>query len=663
MRPFLTVLLLLAPTASAAPPAPAALTRTVTVVGHSAGAFGLPSQPYGPLAGGVAWSADGQEVSTLDTTRTLKRWRTADGALLETRKLSPPATVPDASLILEGGAPGGSLMLQAHGYRENRPVSLRYHLNLKTGAQTPQAACAPSAATLNTCTPDGRVRAWIEGGELNWQRAGAVTHHTLPAGLAPRLESGQSSGALALSPDGSRAALLTLQSQDVVFGGQGVLLTWALDADGGVTARQTVLTGPRLYPGATLRWTGQGWLLAANAYNTGDENGSGGARSGQLLAFFGAAGKQLWSLSPGVNLRGAWPSPDGARFVTLREGSLPEMRRTSDGAFLRGLGESVVSAVPLSGERALLALNRGGGAGRIARADGGRLTTLAPLKVDELAASLGGQRFASAQNRLVRVHGASGAVLKSWNAAGRVDALAFSPDGQVLSARVWGRPQAQVQAWTLDGTPLKLPAGAIFPVSAAVFRKANDKNGPQQGYRERLSVSTREGKPLWDTGWQRGSVSVWPSADGRAAALSGMDPQARVDPVTSVFRRVNARTGQAGPSLFMKPTTQDPNSGWGLSALEGTGRLALLAEGGGDGCGWGLYGYALADLQTGRRLPTPPQLASGYQREGGCGFNVPFLQAAFAPDAKLLIRDGNRLDWWTIPGYSLPGPATGPGTP
>lgn len=644
-----TALLLLTPTASAA-----SLAGTVTVPGHDAGSFGLPGPPHGELAGGAAWTPDGAEIYTLDTTRTLKRWRASDGALLRTRQLRPPAAVPDGNLILEEGAPDGTLLVQAQGYRGGRQINLRFRLNLKTGAQTPQPECAPSLRTLNTCTPDGRTRAWIEGGELNWQREGKITSHALPAGLAPSLTSGQSSAVLALSGDGKRAAMLTLRGKDIVFGGQGVLLTWELGRGGAVTARQTAPAGPLLYPGATLRPASGGWLLASNVFNSGDEYGNGGARRGQRLAFHDAAGKPVWSLPFSVNLRGAWPSPDGQQFVTLRDGSVPEVRRTADGTFRRGLGESVTAAVPLSGQRALLALNRGGGAGRVARADGGRLTTLSTLKVDELAASPDRRQFASAQNRLVRLHDARGAVQKSWNAAGRVQALAFSPDGGVLSARVWGGQHIEVQAWKLDGTPLKLPAGAQFPVSSVVLSKQNDKNGPQQGYRERLSVSTLDGKPLWNTVWQRGSVSAWPSADGWAAALSGMDPQAAFDPVASVFRRVNLQTGKSGPALLMKPTTTDPNSGWSLQALNSAGKLALLRESSGDGGGWGLLGYALADLQTGQRLPTPPGLASGYDRENGSGGKVAFPQATFAPDGKLLIQDGNRLDWWAFSSYGRP---------
>ncbi|MVN87425.1 hypothetical protein GO986_11665 [Deinococcus sp. HMF7620] len=644
MRAFLLAALLASVASAASSP------HTITLPGHGAGSFGSPNDPIGALAGGVAWRSD-QEVYTLDTTRVLKRWSVASGALLATQTLSPLAAVLGGTLTLEDRAPDGGLLLQGQGYRGAKPVGLRARLNLQTGKAQPEAACTASAVTLNRCTPDGQTRAWVQGGALRVQGRGTGRTWTLPKGLKPAV--------LGLSPDGRRAALLVLTPvADWGDHGRGTLYIWN-DLSRSAAPQRLDLKAPLLLPGGTLRPAGQGWLLAATVYNTGDRTSGGGAREGQWLALFDLAGRVAWQVPATVGLRGAWPSPDGRRFVTLRGGSVPEVRRTADGTLLRGLGEAVQAAVPLARGHALVALHGGGGAGRLALVDRSGVRTLAPVRAAVLAATPTGTLFASAQGRLVRLHGARGEVKGSWNAAGEVAALAFSPDSQVLSAWVSTRTGTLVQAWTLAGKPLNLPAGATFPVQSVVFTTADDKNGPEQGYRERLSVLTLSGKVLWQTPWTRGGLSVQPSADGRAAVLSGLDPQATGDPVARRFWRVNTQTGRPGPVLVMKPTTQDPNSGWQLRALNGTGRLALLGEGSGDGCGWGLLGYRLADVQTGRLLPTPARLAQGYNRTGGCGFNVPFLRAAFAPDGHLLIQDGNRLDWWSIPGFSLQAVPTG----
>ncbi|MFC6659803.1 hypothetical protein [Deinococcus multiflagellatus] len=227
-------------------------------------------------------------------------------------------------------------------------------------------------------------------------------------------------------------------------------------------------------------------------------------------------------------------------------------------------------------------------------------------------------------------------------------ALAFTPDGQALSAWTQSEARGEVRAWRLNGTPLPLPAGTVFPLSSVLLTRTADQGGPQATHRERLSAQQPGGPVLWQTPWRRGSLSAWPAADGRSAALWSQHPNSQSDPVITQFWRVALHSGQAGPTLNMAPTTRDPNSGWTLAALRGDGRRALLQESTGDGCGWGLYGFALADLFTAQRLPTPPGLASGYARRGGCGFGVPLPQTTFDPDGRLLVQDGNRLDWWTI---------------
>lgn len=78
----------------------------------------------------------------------------------------------------------------------------------------------------------------------------------------------------------------------------------------------------------------------------------------------------------------------------------------------------------------------------------------------------------------------------------RVQRLAFSPDGAVVSAQVWNprNGQGQVQAWTAEGQPLKVPPGTTFPVSRVVLTEANDKNGPQQGSRPAASLESPFGR-------------------------------------------------------------------------------------------------------------------------------------------------------------------------
>lgn len=250
--------------------------------------------------------------------------------------------------------------------------------------------------------------------------------------------------------------------------------------------------------------------------------------------------------------------------------------------------------------------------------------------MDALAA-LREDRFASAQDRLVRLHDFRGRVLRQWNAAGNVQRLAFSPDGAVVSAQVWNpqNGQGQVQAWTAGGQPLKVPTGTLFPVSRVVLTEANDKNGPQQSYRERLSASSLA---FGKREWRRGGFGLRLSGHGRWAALSSQAPDAQRDPVDMEFWRLNTATGQPGPMLRLKPTTTDPTSGWGLTALSADGRLALLREGVGV---VRVRAGELADRQEGAYACWPCQ---GLQPAGGCGRDLP------SPLRPCGLRAGQPLD-------------------
>ncbi|UQN08203.1 WD40 repeat domain-containing protein [Deinococcus sp. QL22] len=649
MRLLPAVLTALLPFASAT-----SILSTTPIPGHAAGSFGRGDAPFGELTGGAAWSADSRTVFTLDTTRLLYRWQVG-GQRLGTQLVKPPVILTNPGLNLSGAANAAGLPVLARGEQRNQPVTLAYRLKLETGQLTAQPGCSRPLRTMTrvACTLDVQTRIWLEGGELQWQRGDQVERFPLPAGLSLNPDGGRPSTALALSDDGQRVALLALRGEkDVsIFGGQGRLLTWTRNGTGQVKAQQVTLTGPPLYAGATLDWVDGRVLVASNVYNAGNEYGSGGALFGQQLALYPPGAPPVWRLGPQVGLRGAFPSPDGQLFVTIRDGSVPEVRRIKDGAYVRSLGEAVLDTAPLSGGRVLLAVQGGAGTGRVALHQPGSLKTLYRGRADLVAASTDGQRFASAFGQTLRLHSSSGQVLRAWQAAGRVQRLAFSPDGQVLSVEqdVFNGPTL-TSAWRMDGSPFPLPAGTQFPVTSVLLVKESRKDGPQSNYRECWTVAERTGHTLWQTPWHSSRIAGLPSPDGRFLAQFGMTAQTlnpgELGPVprVNVFSRVEAHTGKQGAVLRVPVEhSTDVYAGWGLSAFDG--RTVLLAETSGDGCGGLLYGYRLADLNTGKLLNTPAQLRGGYERLIGCGHYAFRPKTKFAPDGRLLIQDGNRLDW------------------
>lgn len=205
-----------------------------------------------------------------------------------------------------------------------------------------------------------------------------------------------------------------------------------------------------------------------------------------------AEGKRVWDTSPQTGLSQVWPSPDGQSFVSIRSGSVPEVRRVADGAFLRGLGEAVVAALPVKSGQALVALQAGGGQGRIALSTPAGLKTLTNLKVSSLALNHDATRFLSSSGRTIRLHDMSGKVLRTIAAGGEVLALAFTADQRSFSAAIargapdYGEPLTA--AWTLQGQPRKLPKDTVFPPTSPVITLSQDQNGPQQTHRERLSA-------------------------------------------------------------------------------------------------------------------------------------------------------------------------------
>lgn len=654
MRLLLPILLLLSSAASAI-----SLTSTTPIPGHAAGSFGLSDEPFGQLSGGTAWSADGSLIYTLDTTRELKVWRASDGALQRGQRLTAPAFAPDeqadfpsTELNLSGTADAQGLPLTARSWKTGTPSLWRYRLDTGSGRATKDAVC-PADLTIGLGCAGG-ARVWQEGRTIRWQRGGETRTLTLPTGLQTKTLEFSS---MALSPDGQRLALLALDGDEVrIFGGAGVLLTWEW---GAAQPTQTRLGGSNLMAGSTLHWAGEDVLLGSNVYRFGNVYGDS---SGQRLMLVAPGRGAVWELDESAELRGVYPSPDGTQFVAVRSGSVPEVRRVDDGRFVRALGAAVLDAEPLAGGKALLAVQDGGGFGRIVRHRPGELATLYRGQAKQVASNRDGSRFASSAGRKLRLHDIGGKVLREWQTEGPVLDLAFSPDGAVLSARIITTYQVQgvenwreeTRAWRVaDGTVYPLPAGTEFPVSSVLLIKEDGRT--DGNYRERRVVREQgSGRELWTTPAHSTHLGALASPDGRWLAQTGMTqstvapiPERREAPLINHFSRVDARTGKSGPVLKVPVEhSKDPYAGWGLAAFDG--EHVLLSESSGDGCGASLYGYQLANLAAGRLLDTPARLNSGYARLMGCGVYNPWPKAAFAPDGRLLIRDGNRLDWWTL---------------
>lgn len=617
---FLTVFLTLA-SASAAK-----LTSSQTIAGHSLNSFGYPGSEMGKQTGGVAWSADSLRVYTLDTTGRLLTWDAQTGKLLAQRQQQAPGgQAKDRVLLTLSGWQGEQLRLQAKSYNGAKEVVQDFTADAATG----------KATLLKEYPAESRI-VRLSGDKIVRQLGADKAVVTVPAGLKV--------GAVALGQDGNVAALAVKQSDQYAQDGPASLLLW----DGKILKTVSLGATRMNLDGSRLVGTPKGWLLAMSIQDTQ----TGGTRGdGQRIGLYTSSGERVWDNPVKSGLSGVWVSPDGQSFLAIRDGSVPELRRLSDGAFIRGLGEAVVAAAPVRQGQALLALNSGGGKGRIALSTPAGLKTLSDLKADSLAVNNDATRFLSSTGNTIRLHDFSGKVLQTVNAGGEVRFLAFTGDNRSFSAAVVLKPQdygnPATAAWTLAGQPLKLPKDAVFPLTSPVITLTQDQNGSQQTHRERLTA-WQNGKSVWQSAW-RVTYRPTPSADGRWLAVSSQSPNSKSDPVQMDFFRLNVTTGKPSKTLTVAPTTKDPNSGQGIAALSRTGHYALLQEGTGDGCGWGLYGLRLADLSAAKVLPTPKALAQGYQRFGGCGYNVPFVEASFASDNSLLLQDGNRLDWWQVP--------------
>lgn len=626
-------LLALAPSSSAA-----RLTSSVILPGHSLNSFSALSNMTPVLGGGAAWSADGQQVYTLDTTGALKRWDVRTGRLLLERQQKGPGNVKVTGfppILTLSGWRGDRLRLRAHGDREGQPVVQDFTADPARGTVTLVGDCPSSRLNLRVCLPGGRS-AFLQGGRLVRRDGQGDRTVEVPAGLKV--------GALVLNRGGQVAALAVRPAGKFAgdVDGPATLLLW----DG--ETLNTVSLGDRnmSLQHARLTWTPLGWLYAMSMH---DAQGGGIRTEGQMVGLLQPSGERVWDFSPQLGLRGVWPSPDGQQFMTFRQGSVPEVRRMTDGAFVRGLGEAVVDARPLQSGEAVVAVLSGGNTGRIVLSTPAGVKPLSGLKAEHLAVNRDGTRFLSSEKNLIRLHDIRGKVLLSLQVPGFVGALAFRPGDGSFSAAVSREPYGEQStlAWTLGGKALVLPKNTVFPLSSPILTLTQDQKAPGQSHRERLTAVSG-GETLWQSGW-RVSYGLRPSVDGRWLAAWSQSPASKRAPVEVDFFRFDTRSGSLSKTLTVKPTTGDGNSAWSLVALSQDGRYALLREGTGDSCGWGLYNFKLADLGTGKAVPTPEGLAQAYRRMGGCGVNLPFVATHFGPGYTLLIQDGNRLDWWQVP--------------
>lgn len=691
----------------------------VQVTGHAAGTFGRAGDIGGP-SGGVAWGPNGTAY-TLDGARVLYGWNVSTGRSLSRQALWPPASLLGArdpafgpQLFLDGtqGAAAG-LLVRVEGFQNALPYRTAFTLT-PDGRRVLGDPCPTSDAVPRGCTLVGRltVQDRTQAGatapqtpplELTYKDPATgktVTTRPEPPPDGARLILGElGSGASRIpsstvtlprgkvlrvvpSPDGSRTAVLRLVTGnlgagsgtayvDVVQRKGGKRVTWALP---GTTLAEDAAPD--------LRWVGNSRLLTATALQ--DPTTGGSVEGGQVVALRDAlTGRARWMLPATAGLVGAVPSPDGRLWLTVRGGSVPEVRRITDGQFVRALGRAVVAWVPLAGGasvggasssgRAAVALNVGGGAGALSLLDrAGREVPLAggaarwrfavPSVPDALAATSDGGRFALAVPGALYLLDSTGRLRQTLPLPGlRVSTLSFALGG-VLSARANDAALGgeRTLVWKLDGagqlSPLALPPlpdGSRYslPISALLLRedvRRSAQNTAQTGpLQSRLSVLNLGGGLRWQEAWGAEAAAL-ASPDGqtvlraRGVAIPG---QAEVGALKLWL--ADARTGQARPPLTLAPRALQVYRGLAVADFAPNRRHVLLTEGQGDGCGGALYGVRLADLQIRQEVPLPSAFGTGLTRFFGCGHPRPVPETAFAPDGKhILIRDGNALNWW-----------------
>ncbi|CAM3932711.1 hypothetical protein [Deinococcus marmoris] len=627
---------------------------TARVDGHASGTFDTLSSSAG-FAGGLAWGPDGTAY-TLDGARVLYRWNVHSGRPVSRTTLSPPASLPDATaafgprLRLDGyRADGGALtgpFIRVRGYVKAKSYQTAYTLRADgravLGDLCPRAAgraggCAGGYSVTVLAPQKGRATLRLEGNK------GPSSEITLPAGQVLDVES---------SPDGTRVAALRSVAKRTYDPAAPLYLDVAT-RDGKVVSRQVLGSfGVQPQQEPQVRWVDAARVLTAAPRTTSSTS----SPSGQSVSLWGLSGQfPRWTVGAG-ELRDAVPSPDGTLFMTVRRGSVPEVRRVSDGSFMRPLGAAVTASVPLPGGSALVALDTGNGQGELRTLRPGRQGQ--PLGgpglegVSGLALSPDGRFIAAARPGGVAVLDRAGRTLHTLTLPEDAYQLEVSFAGpRTLFARFedGGGSSWRSRTWdAVTGRVLNQEA-STQPAGSLRLRVAS-RRLPSGEFESRLSVTGPGGGTLWQEAWRADyRPFLLPSPDGRAV-VRGV--ARRIKEQTEQFDlylyRFDPRTGQADPGLTLR--TGDPKEAYrGLRLLDYAPdrRFVLLGEGSGDGCGGAFYGLRLADLEARREVKLSAALTAGLTRFFGCGQPVPQPTAAFTPEGKgLLVRDGNTLNWW-----------------
>ncbi|MDL2345046.1 hypothetical protein QOL99_12915 [Deinococcus sp. MIMF12] len=567
--------------------------------------------------------------------------------------------MPDAKadfgprLRLEGyRADGGALtgpFIRVQGYKRGTTYQTAYTLradgravlgDLCAASATRVVGCASGSRATVLPAQSGRATVRLEG------RGGPVSDLLLPAGRVLDVEP---------SPDGTRVAVLRTVEQREYDPAAPLYLDVAT-RDGKVLSRQVLGSfGVRRDGEPQVRWVDEGRLLTATPRTPSLTS----SPSGHQVSLWSLSGQgPRWTVGAG-ELRDAVPSPDGTRFLTVRAGSVPEVRRVSDGAFVRALGAAVTASVPLPGGSALVALDTGNGQGELRAvrpgSQGRRLGGPGLEGVAELAVSPDGTFLAAARPGSIAVLDRAGRSLHTLALPGNLywTELAF-PGAKTLFVRLedGGVSGGQSRTWDAATGRLLSQEANTRPVGK-VWLRAETRRLPSGVFQSRLGATGLSGKTLWQEAWRSGArPSFLPSPDGRAVVRGVARPvQGQSEQADLYLYRLDPRTGQADPGLTLRTgNPKEAYRGLRLLSYAPDRRFVLLGEGAGDGCGGAFYGLRLADLESRREVKLPAGLTSGLTRFFGCGQPVPVPTAAFTPEGKeMLVRDGNEVSWWRRP--------------